>query len=354
MTGGRHAELGRHAEPRLADLTYVLPIKAGSPVVGELTDYLGWLAGLVEVVVVDGSAPEVFAAHRAAWGASVRHLPVSSRTLNGKVAGVVDGIRAARTSAVVVADDDVRYDLCGLLQMARLLASYDVVLPQNYFDPLPWHAAWDSARSLLNRAAGGDYPGTLGVRRNSFLDSGGYCGDVLFENLELVRTLQARGHMCLRASDVFVRRMPPPVAHFRGQRVRQAYDSLAQPRRLAVELALAPVLIAVLARREHRGRRAAVAALLPVAVAEVGRRRGGATRVFPVRTSWFAPGWVLERAVCTWLALLARARGGARYGDRRLRLAAHSVEELRSRRCTPDSCGCRTEPPTSDQPRAAA
>lgn len=354
MTAGRHIEAGRHADPRLADLTYVLPIRVGSPAVGELTRYLGWLAGLVDVVVVDGSAPEVFAAHRAAWDPRVRHLPVASRTLNGKVAGVVDGVGAARTAAVVVADDDVRYDLGGLLQMARLLASYDVVLPQNYFDPLPWHARWDSARSLLNRAAGGDYPGTLGVRRDAFLDSGGYCGDVLFENLELVRTLQAHGYSSHSASDVFVRRIPPSFAHFCGQRVRQAYDSLAQPRRLALELSLAPVLIALVAPRGSRARRTVAAALLPVAVAEIGRRRDGGTRVFPAQTSWWAPGWVLERAVCVWLAVLARARGGVRYGDRRLRVAAHSVEELRARRCTVDVCACRTELATPDPARAAA
>lgn len=342
MTGRDTAAAGQ-ADPRLADLTYVLPIKTPTPAPAELGDYLKWLAGFVEVIVADGSAPNVFSAHRAVWGSAVRHLPVSSRTANGKVAGVTDGIANARTPAVIVADDDVRYDLTGLLQMARLLATYDVVLPQNYFEPLPWHAQWDSARSLLNRAFGGDYPGTLGVRRAAFVDSGGYCGGVLFENLELVRTLTSRGHSCCRASEVFVRRIPPSFAHFRGQRVRQAYDSLAQPGRLAVELALAPAIVALLAPRSRRAVRAAVAAALPVLVAEVGRRRGGATRVFPARTSWWAPGWVLERAVCSWLALLARRRGGARYGGGRLPVAAHSPSELPRRNCAADTCGCRTQ-----------
>jgi hypothetical protein len=67
------------------------------------------------------------------------------------------------------------------------------VVPQNYFDPLPWHAAWDSARILLNRGLGMDYPGTLAVRRAAFLSAGCYDGDVLFENLELMRTLRSDG-----------------------------------------------------------------------------------------------------------------------------------------------------------------
>lgn len=61
------------------------------------------------------------------------------------------------------------------------------------FAPLPWHARWDSARSFLNRAFGDDYPGTLGVQRSALEKTGGYCGAVLFENLELIRTLQAHG-----------------------------------------------------------------------------------------------------------------------------------------------------------------
>ena len=39
---------------------------------------------------------------------------------------------------------------------------HDLVRPQNYFEPLPWHARWDTARTLLNRGLGRDYPGTLG------------------------------------------------------------------------------------------------------------------------------------------------------------------------------------------------
>src|SRR5918912_708810 len=73
------------------------------------------------------------------------------------------------------------------------LDSADVVRPQNYFDPFPWHACLDTARSLLNRISGGDWPGTLGVRRSRLLATHGYDGKVLFENLELVRTVKAAG-----------------------------------------------------------------------------------------------------------------------------------------------------------------
>ena len=121
----------------------------------------------------------------------------------GKVNGVVTGVRECSHERVVIADDDVRYDAAALRRVVALLDEADLVRPQNYFDPLPWHARWDTARSLLNRVFTGDpafpvgdFPGTLAVRRSAFLASGAYDGDALFENLELMRTIRAAGGRC--------------------------------------------------------------------------------------------------------------------------------------------------------------
>ncbi|MFI6026574.1 glycosyltransferase [Amycolatopsis magusensis] len=159
------------------------------------------------------------------------------------------GVRAAR---VVIADDDVRYEPHELAAAVHLLEHSDLVVPQNYFRPLPWHCRWDTARSLLNRAFGHDYPGTLAVRREAFHRLGCYDGNVLFENLELIRTVQARGGTVRHAPALLVRRLPPAARVFLSQRVRQAYDSFAQPARLAAELAILPVA-AALARRGGAG-----------------------------------------------------------------------------------------------------
>jgi hypothetical protein len=45
--------------------------------------------------------------------------------------------------------------------------------------------------------------------------------------------------------DLFVVRRPPQTAHFASQRVRQAYDEWARPRRLATQLAILPGAMAV-------------------------------------------------------------------------------------------------------------
>ncbi|GHD43636.1 glycosyltransferase [Mycetocola manganoxydans] len=256
----------------------------------------------------------------------MRHLPPAGpATGNGKVAGVMTGIRRARHRAVILADDDVRYNLPGLQRMVKELDDADLVRPQNYFTALPWHARWDTARSLLNRAVASDYPGTLGVNRDLVLELGGYDGDVLFENLELIRTIEAAHGRERRLDDFFVGRIPPSARHFARQRVRQAYDDFAQPPRLAVELALLPFLGWGLRRPE----RIAGIATAAIALAEIGRRRAGGPRAFPASSALWAPAWLLERAITVWVALGARMLGGAKYGETRLKRAAHSTTSLR-------------------------
>jgi hypothetical protein len=320
--------------PGPGDLAYVLPLRwqddGGLP---ELTAYLRWLSDRAEVIVVDSSPPAVFGRHRAAFGHRVRHLPPDAdlRCRNGKVSNVLTGLRHARYEHVIVADDDVRYDADGLTAVVALLASADLVRPQNYFDPAPWHARWDTARTLLNRGLGGaDYPGTFGLRRGLLRQAGGYDGDVLFENLELIRTVRAWGGVEAHAPGIYVRRLPPDPSRFWAQRVRQAYDDLAQPARLTAVLALGPVA-AVLAARGPRWPLAAGVGL-SVALAELGRRRAGGRAFFRASASLFAPAWLAERAVCGWLAVSLRIRrGGVSYAGHRIKVAANPQRVLNAK-----------------------
>ena len=320
----------------IADLTYVLPIRRTAVRDDdELIAYLAELAKLLPVIVADGSPDAVFAHHAAVWPRSLLHLPVDAdrRTdLNGKVAGVVTALRRVRTAKAVVADDDVRYDPPALRRLAARLDAAAVVRPQNVFAPAPWHAVLDTGRSLIARATGGDWPGTLGLRLDVYRRVGSYDGDVLFENLELVRTLRAAGGREDVAYDLFVVRRPPAARHYLAQRVRQAYDELARPRRFALQLALAPALGLILASPRLRIPALAAGVLGTVALAEAGRRRGGGRRVFGVAGSLCAPFWVLERAATSWAALTLRVvRGGVRYSHGTLRRAANSERVLRER-----------------------
>jgi hypothetical protein len=303
----------------------------------EVIRYVRGLAAMCEVIVVDGSPRDVFDSFASRCGQLVRHVPPDASyaaLLNGKVAGVLTGLRLASHDRIVIADDDVRYDRAGLAAVVDALEAADVVRPQNYFDPLPWHACLDTARTLINRVTGGDWPGTLAVRRSILQRAGGYDGNVLFENLELVRTVKASGGREAVPRDVYVRRLPPPAPHFVSQRVRQAYDELARPVRLAVWLSVLPLLAVVARRRGARGVALVLAAsMVP---AEIGRRIGGGSRVFPPAASLAAPIWIGERAIAAWLAVGARLIfGGVRYHGRIVRSAATPMRTLRRRHAPP-------------------
>ena len=320
----------------LPAISYVLPLRRWtSEPVDELAAYLRRLSERADVLVVDGSDEAIFAAHARAFRPPVRHIAVDGDLPGryGKVKGVITGVRAARHELVVVADDDVRYDDEALESMTHALQDADLVRPQNYFDPMPWHARWDTARSLLNRAVAADYPGTLGVRRSRFLAAGGYDADCLFENLELIRTIEAAGGTVVSPLDLYVRRLPSTTGRFWSQRVRQAFDDFAIPGRMALELAVLPAVVGLLARR--RARAVAAGAALVTGWAEVGRRRGGGAAVFPATCSLMAPLWVAERAVCAWLAVWAlTVRGGVRYAGTVFTKAANSRRALRRGRPT--------------------
>ncbi len=102
------------------------------------------------------------------------HLPPDPELdyVMGKVDGVETGLRIARNEAVVIADDDVRYERAQLEAMAGALAGAHLVRPQNYFAPLVWHALWDTGRILLNRATSGDYPARSACGPRAFARSG--------------------------------------------------------------------------------------------------------------------------------------------------------------------------------------
>lgn len=320
--------------------SYVLPLRWSEPgPIDELASYLRSLSGTVtEVLVVDGSPPPLYELHAEALRGVATHLAPHADLVSpmGKVGGVITGLRECSHERVAIADDDVRFEPAALRRTLGLLTEADMVRPQNYFTELPWHARWDTARSLLNRVFTGDpdfpvgdFPGALAVRRSSFLRSGAYDGRALFENLELMRTIRAAGGSVITPLDLYVGRKAPSTAHFLSQRVRQAYDDFAIPARIGAFLAIAPLTADQL--RRNRGRYLPLAALATIGLAELGRRRAGGTERFPLSGALLAPAWVGERSLCAWLALGSKLRGGVPYGGRRLPHSATSMRELRRR-----------------------
>lgn len=312
-------------------VSYIVPLRADGPLGTEALDYLRWLAGQVDrVLVVDGSPRDVARADRSALAGSVEVLwpDPAARGANGKVGAVLTGLARSPHDHVVIADDDIRYTRQDLETVVALLDDAEAVFPQNVFRPRPWHARWDTSRILIHRAAGYDMPGTVALRRSFLLACGGYDPDVLFENLELARTIEAGGGRVLHTRSVYVVRRPPSTRHFWSQRVRQAYDEFARPPRMALWLAVLPVTL----WGATRGRRTVPIgiALTSIALAEVGRRVDGGRAAFTPTDPLWAPLWLAERAICAWLAVGARLTGGARYRGERIPRAATPMRRLRS------------------------
>ena len=305
--------------------TYLLPIRRVRLSLAEARRFALYFRMLAEagceVLVVDGSPPEVFASHARLWSRACRHVEVDPRYeyLNGKVNGVHTGVDLASCEGVVLADDDIRYTAADIDRALSLLERHELVRPQNYLAPLPVWARTESARMLVNRGAlrAGDYPGTCAFRRSAFRRVGHFDGDVLFDNEEIVRHFALKGADVLCATDFFVLKRPPTFAKWLEQRPRQAYEDFVMRAKTALFASLIP---AALLLWLFAGPAAALAFALAVALASVlvavrGLLRDRAYEFFPATAPLYAPAWVLERALSVYWAFYWRVRyGGYPFG----------------------------------------
>lgn len=301
--------------------TYILPIRRSVFVeddAHELREYMSILqeAGC-EVLVIDGSPNEVFAEHEKTWTDVCRHQPVDSRFrfLNDKVNGVLTGVHLATHEKIILADDDIRYREIDIDGVVELLDTSEIVRPQNFISPLLWWAKMEAARMLVNRATlrAADYPGTCAFRRSTMLSAGEYDGDVLFDNEELVRHFARVGANICYANDLFIRKRPPRFQKWLEQRPRQAYEDFGLRFKTILFAALLPLAIctAIVDARYLS------ILSLSILLAFAGWLRGDARRHFPLHVCLFAPLWVIERTISTYLAFWWFVRrGGYPFGDR--------------------------------------
>lgn len=277
-----------------------------------------------EVLVVDGSPPNVFEEHSKLWS-FVRHVKPDPKFkyLNGKVNGVHTGVELATSEYLIVADDDIRYTYSNLERMRSLLKEFEVVRPQNFISPAPLWARLENARILINRGVlrTGDYPGTCGFRRSTMLRVGPYDGDVLFDNEEMIRHFIVQGASVNYAIDFFVLKRPPSLKKWIEQRPRQAYEDFGMLLKTVGFMLVLPSLVTLLSVGAwHTAILAAI--LLSIAAMSLsikGLLRTGASRVFNITTPLYAPLWVFERSVSVYWALYWRVRyGGYPFGDKLL------------------------------------
>jgi hypothetical protein len=305
----------RHRTPQDRRCTYVVPLDAKAAAsIDELrilSEYLSTLAVAdCDVLILDSAPAAEFERNRTILRWVGRHVAVDPR--DRTASGALDPVRAAVAFAacekVVVAAPDVRYTADEIAAVCELLDVHEVVEPQDYLDPLPWWGGIEAGRMLVHRSIEPypDHGATFGFRRSAI--RGLRSLDAFDLGDDSVRRLSAQGAEIHSALELFVRRRPPQLAEWLHARARQAEDDFALPVKSAFFFALIPMAILLALFGGPRFAAGYCGAIAFASMALALRGRAGATAVFPLRACFYAPLWVLERAVSVYWALGLKMR----------------------------------------------
>lgn len=306
-------------------MTYICPLRAqviNNDTIQEQAEYWNFLFSQgCEVIVIDGSPPEVFHEHKRQWkNVRLEKVDNSFGYLNGKVNAIWTALPMASCEKIILADDDIIYKVEDLERMFQELGEFEVVRPQNYFHPQELWTRIDSARILWNRSAfkEGDFPGTLGFQKQVLLRAGHYDGDVLFDNEELVKHFQNKKARISFALDFFIERRPPGLKKWLEQRPRQAYEDFIMRKRTWFFFSLVPafVLLKIMDKRRLLFAGFTAVTLFSILKALKGRKKN-ADKYFPIGIVLFSPLWVIERSLSIYVALYWKVtKGGYPFGDK--------------------------------------
>jgi len=254
-----------------------------------------------EVIVLDSS--EAIDEHRRILRWVGRHIAVQEP---------IDVVRTAAHVAscekIIVAGDNVRYDIADLTELCALLDAHEVVEAQDYLEPMPWWGGIDAGRMLVHRGIDPD-PGrgaTFGFRRSVLRGLRGFDAT---GSTDPVRALALHGADVVCGSELFVRRCPQQLGEWLRERPREAGLDFDVPAKSAFFFALIPMAILLTVMGSGRLAIGYTSAVAFASIVLAVRGRMGAGAFFPLRACLFAPLWVLERSVSVYWALLQRMRG---------------------------------------------
>lgn len=301
----------RRRSNRSCTYAVALDSDADSRDVRALANYLSTLGSAgCEVLVVDGSDPEVFDEYHRVLRWVARHQAVlpHCRFIDGRVDLVQAATELTTTEKVIIAASASRYTAAEVRAISDLLDWHDVVEPEEYVEPLPWWGGVDAGSVLLHRGVDQvrQSRATFGFRSASFRSN----RDVTDRSgRNETRRLALQGAEVHRAREVFVRREPGTFGGWLRLRPREASAELVAPLKTAFFLALAPlfVVLAILGGPPMAAACGGAMAIASVVLALRGR--AGAGKFFPLRACLFAPLWIVERSVSVYWALFDRLRG---------------------------------------------
>ena len=290
--------------------TYTVNLERGADScdVQALAHYLSTLNHQCEVVVLDASSGSEFDDHRRVLRWVARHvaIPAHHRYADGSADTIHAAVELSMTEKVIVATIDTRYSAEEVVAVCEMLDRFDVVEPEEYFEPLPWWGGLDAGRVLLHRGVDQSPDrATFAFRRAAFHPM--RIDDRSAGNS--TRRFVMQGAELHEAKGVFVRREPQQFATWLRLRPREAKGDLVTPAKSAFFFAVLPMLLilAILGGTQVAAGYAGVMTFASLMVAIRGR--AGAGKFFPFRACLFAPLWIVERSVSVYWALFDRVRG---------------------------------------------
>ncbi|HEX6177175.1 MAG TPA: hypothetical protein VF057_02360 [Thermoanaerobaculia bacterium] len=302
----------RPKRPRRCTYLVAADPAAADEEIGSLAAYLSTLHDAdCDVVVVDRTAGERFETRQRTLRWVARHVAIGSLyTLpNGDVDLLQAAVDIASCEKVIIAAPESRYSAAEIASLCAALERHEAVEPQEFVGPMSWWGGIDAGRMLLQR--GLDQPAgaarTFAFRKSAWRPLRG------FEERPCerqVRRLLAQGVDLSPARDVFVRCEPPSFATWARRRARDAAADPLAPIQALTFAGLLPFLafLFLIGGGELAGGYAGMIAIGSVVVA--ARGRVGARHFFPLRACFFAPLWLVERAVTIYWTLFARITRG--------------------------------------------
>jgi hypothetical protein len=275
-------------------------------------------------VIADSSPIELFLqSRRSLSGSRILHLrpqPANQLDVNDKLNNVVTALRWSNSNAICLFDDDARPTFGTIKQIIANLQHVDCVRAMVHYEQPNIIDLIDIAGifivNMLSRRK--QFWGNISFRRDAISPSFYAFHDVLFDEL----FIETQG---LLQPCKFRYQTTPPLEMKGGgrsfgdyleQRVRYAYEDLAQPKKAMFGFVLVPVTALVWSRFGPAGvltcySAIAMFCLLVGAIGSLIYTRDNRNRV----AALLGPVWFLPYGITMWIALFKRLTGkGIRFG----------------------------------------
>ena len=287
--------------------TYAILLPAGQrfdvPKLQQLGEYLSLLSHVgCEVIVFDASAHVETHQRYLRWMG--RYVPVKDEG-----ALLLDrAIELATNEKVIITTADARMNPDELLRICELLETHEVVVPQEYRDPLRWSGSIEAAYLLMKRAIGQlpERSSSFGFRKSVTKILRPLPGES--EAVDGVQRLAAQGAEVFAALDLFVRRDPDPPRSWFRSRMERMQSTFEHPLDAGLLFTMIPLILTVGLCGGFALAGAVGVSLSAAAMMLAIRGRIGTGSHFPLHTVLFAPVSLLERSFSIYFALFVLLR----------------------------------------------